>query len=70
MFWGKTVRKTPKIPKKNTSPPKKVENYSKKFLIDCIQIEISQDLRLNNILDFTSNAISSGICNFYKKNYL
>lgn len=44
--------------------------YSKKFLIDCIQIEISQDLRLNNILDFTSNAISSGICNFYKKNYL
>ena len=45
------------------------QHYSKSLRIDVIQIELSRDLRENDILNYISDVISHGVVHFYCKNY-
>jgi hypothetical protein len=46
------------------------KTYSKKYKIDAIQVELSDDLRTNNKITYISNILTLGILKFYLRNYM
>ena len=46
-----------------------IRTYSKKYSIDCIQIEISKDLRSVQNIEYTSKILGNAIIDFFFHNY-